>query len=105
MAARTDAPPVPAGPVYAADAPAQRETIALDGLMLVYHRRSRTTHLLASPAPELLVALGEGPADAATLTARLLAGEALEAEAAGAAQAVVAAHLLDLAAAGLVERA
>lgn len=45
--------------------------VALDDMVAVYHRRSGATHLLASPAPELLDALADGPADAATLIARL----------------------------------
>lgn len=109
------AAPVPApsaGPiVYAADPPEARLATMLDGLTLVYHRPSRTTHLLASPAPELLAALEDGPADAAALTARILADEppgpdgVTAAEALVAAQALVATHLADLEAAGLVARA
>ncbi|WP_019515079.1 HPr-rel-A system PqqD family peptide chaperone [Sphingomonas sp. Mn802worker] len=32
----------------------------LDGLVALYHRASGMTHLLASPAPELIEILGEG---------------------------------------------
>jgi PqqD family protein of HPr-rel-A system len=56
---------------YAADPPAARLTVALDALVAIYHRPSGTTHLLAPPAPELLDALAEGPADAPELLARL----------------------------------
>lgn len=57
--------------MYAADPPAARSLVALDELVAIFHRPSGTTHLLASPAPELLDALAEGPADAAGLLARL----------------------------------
>ena len=56
---------------YAADPPAARLMVALDELVAIYHRPSGATHLLAPPAPELLDALAEGPADAAALLARL----------------------------------
>jgi PqqD family protein of HPr-rel-A system len=56
---------------YAADPPAARLTVGLDELVAIYHRPSGATHLLAPPAPELLDALAEGPADAAELLARL----------------------------------
>jgi PqqD family protein of HPr-rel-A system len=57
--------------VYAADPPETRAVTFLDTLVAVHHRPSGATHLLAPPAPELLDALAEGPADAATLLARL----------------------------------
>lgn len=56
---------------FAADPPAARIAVPLDAMVAVYHRRSGATHLLAAPAPELLDALAEGPADAVTLIARL----------------------------------
>ncbi|WP_454884647.1 HPr-rel-A system PqqD family peptide chaperone [Sphingomonas oryzagri] len=56
---------------YAADPPVARLTVALDALVAIYHRPSGTTHLLASPAPELLEALSEGAADAGELLVRL----------------------------------
>jgi PqqD family protein of HPr-rel-A system len=57
--------------LYRADAPAQRIAAPLDEMTAIYHRPSGTTHLVAAPVPELLDALAEGPADAATLLARL----------------------------------
>lgn len=57
--------------MFAADPPAARIAVPLDELVAVYHRPSGATHLLAPPAPELLDALAEGPADALTLIARL----------------------------------
>lgn len=60
-----------AGPTYHADPPEAVQRVELDGLVLLYHRPSGTTHFLASPAPELLDALGQGGADLATLAERL----------------------------------
>ena len=58
-------------PIYVTDPPAARRVVVLDALVALFHRPSGATHLLASPAPELLDALALGPADAATLLARL----------------------------------
>ncbi|HEY0269729.1 MAG TPA: HPr-rel-A system PqqD family peptide chaperone [Sphingomonas sp.] len=57
--------------IYAADPPGARIVRPLDALTAIFHRPSGATHLLAAPAPELLDALGHGPADAATLLGRL----------------------------------
>ncbi len=88
-------------PVYAADPPAGRLAVPLDALVAVYHRRSGTTHLLASPSPELLDALADGPADAATLRARLAARYDLE----GDGSAMIDARMEELMLAGLAWRA
>lgn len=74
----------------------------LDGLTILYHRPSGMTHILVTPAPEILAALDEGPADPQELLRRI--GERFEIEAEDAAQAV-AARLAELEAAGLVRRA
>lgn len=59
-------------PVYRADTPDRRIVRALpDGVTLIFHRPSGLTHILGSPAPELLATLGEGEADIETLLARL----------------------------------
>jgi PqqD family protein of HPr-rel-A system len=87
--------------VFAADPPAARRRIDLDGLSLVFHLPSGTTHILASPAPELLDALGEGPADARTLLARLAAAFDL----ADADEDALGARLAELEQAGLAWRA
>jgi PqqD family protein of HPr-rel-A system len=71
----------------------------LDALTAVYHRPSGITHLLASPAPELLEVLAE-PADADTLLARL----ADRFDVPDADRASLLARLEELVAAGLVER-
>jgi PqqD family protein of HPr-rel-A system len=86
---------------YAADPPAARLTVALDALVAIYHRPSGTTHLLASPAPELLDALGEGAADAPELLARL----SREFELPDAAAEAIEARMEELVAAGLAWRA
>ncbi len=60
-----------AGPTYLADDIHDLVTVPLDGLSLVYHEPSGTTHIVAPPAPEILEALLDGPADAAELLRRL----------------------------------
>jgi PqqD family protein of HPr-rel-A system len=77
----------------------QRIAIPLDSLTALYHRASGQTHLLASPLPEILAALEEGPADVATVRARLAAQFDLDGEDADAA---LNARLTELAALGLV---
>ncbi|MDH7641030.1 HPr-rel-A system PqqD family peptide chaperone [Sphingomonas oryzagri] len=86
---------------YAADPPTARLTVALDALVAIYHRPSGTTHLLASPAPELLDALGEGAADAPELLARL----SRQFELPDAAAEAIEARMEELVAAGLAWRA
>ena len=90
---------------FAADPAGARITLELDGLTLVYHRPSRSTHLLDSPAPELLDALGEGPADAALLAERLARTHELVGEAGADAISAISERLAELATAGLVWRA
>jgi PqqD family protein of HPr-rel-A system len=86
---------------YAADPQAMRLAVALDELVALYHRPSGVTHLLAPPAPELLDALAEGPADSAELLARLSRLYDLPDAAAGA----IAARMEELVLAGLAWRA
>ena len=74
----------------------------LDGLTALYHRPSGMTHILVTPAPEILAALNEGPADAGELLLRI--GENFDIESEDAASAVTA-RLAELEAAGLVRRA
>ncbi|TMJ19408.1 MAG: HPr-rel-A system PqqD family peptide chaperone [Alphaproteobacteria bacterium] len=87
-----------ADPVYIADCGAVR-SVPLDGLTVVYHVSSGMTHIVAPPAPEILDALGAGPADAAELLRRLGARFAFEGG------EVIHARLNELEAAGLVRRA
>ena len=54
-----------AASLYAADPPETIRTFELEGLTLLYHRRSGLTHILAPPAPQILTALARGPASAA----------------------------------------
>ncbi|HYG30723.1 MAG TPA: HPr-rel-A system PqqD family peptide chaperone [Allosphingosinicella sp.] len=90
-----------AGPIYAADGPGAIRAVPLDGLVALFHRPSGMTHIVAPPAPQILEALQEGPADARTLLARIAAvyeiGE-------GSAEAIEA-RLAELEEAGLVRRA
>lgn len=58
-------------PIFVADPPGDGIMVRLESLVAIYHARSGATHLLASPAPEILDALAEGPADARTVLARL----------------------------------
>lgn len=73
----------------------------LDDILLFYHRPSGQTHMVVSPAPEILQALRTGgDGDAAAVHDRLAQthdlGQREEAIAA------IAAHLADMAAIGLV---
>ena len=58
-------------PVYRADPPEARRLVELDGVALIFHRPSGLTHIVAPPAPQILDALGEGPADSGALLDRL----------------------------------
>lgn len=73
----------------------------MEGFAVVYHPASGATHLLASPVPEILDAIGGGPATVAEIVARLRAYYDLDGDGA----AVVVARLAELEAAGLVWRA
>lgn len=75
------------------------ETVALDGLSVLYHAPSGMTHIVAPPAPQILEALGEGPADAAELLFRLRRSFEFQDEDG------IHARLDELEAAGLVRRA
>jgi PqqD family protein of HPr-rel-A system len=87
---------------YAADPPETSRSVGLEGLTLLYHRRSGLTHILAPPAPQILAALASGPASAEEIAARI--GEDFELKADDPA-AAIAARLAELEAAGLVWRA
>ena len=77
---------------------------ALEDITLLYHRKSGQTHMVISPVPELLAALGEvAPATAAELHARLACHYDLGEPAEAIAQ--IEAHLADLTALGLVRSA
>lgn len=77
----------------------RRVTASLDSLTALFDRASGQTHLLASPLPEILAALDVGPADVATLAARLAVSFDLDGDDA---EAAIAARLAELAVLGLV---
>jgi PqqD family protein of HPr-rel-A system len=87
---------------FKADPPAARSRVALEGFALVFHRPSGSTHMLASPAPEILDALDDGPADAGGIVARLAASHHVQKQ--DDAVAIVEARLIELEAVGLVTR-
>jgi len=86
--------------VYRTDFPSHCRTHPIDGLLLVFHRPSGTTHFLDEPVPAMLAELARAPLDAAALCVRLCEriGIAHDEEA----LAVVEARLAELVASGLV---
>ena len=90
-----------AGPTYIADW-GNDPAVELEGLTLLFHRRSGMTHILAPPSPQILAALAHAPADADALLTRL--GQEFD-FADGDGAAAVAARLAELEAIGLVRRA
>lgn len=73
----------------------------LEDITLLYHRASGQTHMVISPVPEILAALGDGaPMSAAQVHERLARDYDLGPK--GEAVAEIEAHLDDLAALGLV---
>lgn len=56
---------------YAAPPPGACLRTEVEGLTLLYHRRSGQTHILAEPAPHILDALAAGPMTEAELLAAL----------------------------------
>lgn len=90
------------GPTFIADPPDARIAVPLETLVAVFHTPSGQTHLLASPAPEILAALASGPADADGILARLAADHAIDVDGA---RDAIAARLCELEASGLVRRA
>ena len=89
-----------AGPVFHADDRRAIRAVPLDGLTALYHAPSGMTHIVAPPAPQILEALQEGPADAVAILKRI----ATRYEVDGGAEAIMA-RLDELEAAGLVRRA
>lgn len=74
----------------------------LDDVCLIYHRASGQTHLVVSPVPEILAALGPDACTAADIAARLSSAYELGDE--SAAIAAIAVHLEELSTLGLVRR-
>jgi PqqD family protein of HPr-rel-A system len=89
-------------PRFVADPDAGRLILPLDGLSAIYHRASGTTHLLASPAPEILSVIAADPADVDGIAARL--AERFDVAAEGGVAEVIADRLAELEAVGLVAR-
>lgn len=85
---------------YRAASPDTLTIVRLDVLTAIYHRASGETHLVASPAPEILDLLGREEMDAAMLRDRLRAAFDLVDDDAVALDA----RLDELVAIGLVER-
>ena len=73
----------------------------IDGLMLVFHRPSGSTHFLVSPMPEMLALLAETPLTATALCRTLCERFALPHD--DEALVVVQARLGELIACGLVQ--
>ena len=90
------------GAVYIADPPEARIEVPLETLVAVFHVPSGATHLLASPAPEILAVFDQGPADADMILRRLRATHDLDAFNA---REAIGARLAELEAGGLVRRA
>ena len=86
---------------YRAAAPTDLVVVPLDDLTAFHHRPAGATHLLAEPAPQIIAALQEGPANADELIARLSTRFALDDDSA----AALTARLEELVAAGLVATA
>ena len=87
--------------LYRTDFPQQCRVHTLDGVTLVFNRRSGATHFLDSPAPEMLALLAEAAMDPATLTTCLC--DRLGVQPDEEAEAVVEARLAELVATGLVQ--
>ena len=86
--------------LYRAASPDSLIVAPVDLLTAIYHRASGQTHLMASPAPEILEALAEAPLDAAALLAKLRADyDLVDAD-----PVALAARLDELVETGLVER-
>ena len=90
-----------AGSRFIADPEICVDSVALDGLSVLFHRPSGMTHIVAPPAPQILEALRFGPADAGELLARLRAWYDFEGDEAADA---IEARLDELESAGLVSR-
>ena len=88
--------------LYFAEPYAAHPAVATMDMVLLFHRASGETHLLAEPMPDMLTLLGDAPDTIDGLTARLCEqiGVAVDEEA----RTVVAHRLDELEAVGLVWR-
>ena len=90
------------GAIYIADDAGAVRSVALDGLVALFHAPSGMTHIVAPPAPQILEALGQGPGDARAILSRIAGLYEIEDEAGTDA---IEARLGELEAVGLVRRA
>jgi PqqD family protein of HPr-rel-A system len=90
-------------PAYRAAPPGALRVEPLGELTAIFDRRSMQTHLVVSPIPEILAAMGGDDYDTSTLAVRL--AEHFDFDGAGDVQPILAERLNELAAMGLVERA
>ncbi|MDR6835046.1 MULTISPECIES: HPr-rel-A system PqqD family peptide chaperone [unclassified Sphingopyxis] len=90
-------------PAYRAAPPGALRVEPLGELTAIFDRRSMQTHLVVSPMPEILAAMGADDCDAATLAARL--ARSFDFDGAGEVLPILAERLAELAAMGLVARA
>ena len=86
--------------LYRAASPDSLIVAPVDLLTAIYHRASGQTHLMGSPAPEILQALADAPLDASALLAKLRA----EYDLVDADTEALIARLDELVETGLVER-
>ena len=90
-------------PAYRAAPPDALRVEPLGELTAIFDRRSMQTHLVVSPMPEILAAMGADACDAAMLAARL--AESFDFDGADGVEAILTERLAELAAMGLVARA
>lgn len=90
-------------PTYRAAPPDALRVEPLGELTAIFDRRSMQTHLVASPMPEILDAMGADDCDAVTLAERL--AKHFDFDGAADVQPILAERLSELAAMGLVARA
>ncbi|KQZ71593.1 hypothetical protein ASE06_19490 [Sphingopyxis sp. Root214] len=88
---------------YRAAPPGALRIEPLGELTAIFDRRSMQTHLVVSPMPEILDAMGADACNAAGLATRLAA--AFDLDVAEDVKPILAERLSELAAMGLVERA
>lgn len=74
----------------------------LDSMMLLFHRPSGITHMLADPAPAIIEVMEGAPATAAEIASRLTV--LFDIEAGTDAEDIILARLEELSALGLVSR-
>ena len=88
---------------YRAAPPGVLRVEPLGDLTAIFDRRSMQTHIVVSPMPEILTAMGADACNAAMLAVRLAAAFDFDGE--DDVQPILAERLGELAAMGLVERA